>query len=89
VYGAAPQRYREPSQTELCARWLVDLLAEAGEPLPPREVVTLAGQAGFKRSVVYRARKNLEGTIVDTDSWRSPRNRWSLAQSETDGNPGG
>jgi hypothetical protein len=65
----------------------VDLLAEAGEPLPPREVVTLAGQAGFKKGVVYRARKNLEGTIVDTDSWRSPRNRWALAASQPDVQP--
>jgi hypothetical protein len=88
VYGAAPQRYREPSQTELCARWLVNLLVEAGEPLPPRKVVALAGQAGFKKGVVYRARKDLEGTIVSTDSWRSPSNRWALAASQPAAQPG-
>jgi hypothetical protein len=89
VYGAVPQRYCEPTQTELCSQWLVDLLAEAGEPLPPREVVALAGQAGFKKGILYRARKKLEGTIVDTGAWRSPRNRWALAGSEPEAHPGG
>jgi hypothetical protein len=84
-----PQRYCEPTQTELCSQWLVDLLAEAGEPLPPREVVALAGQAGFKKGILYRARKKLEGTIVDTGAWRSPRNRWALAGSEPEAHPGG
>ena len=38
----------------------------------------LAKEAGFKKGVVYRARKELEGRVVDTDSWRSPKNRWEL-----------
>ena len=45
----------------------------------PREVVTLGKEAGFKQGVIYRARKELEGTVVDTEGKRSPRNRWALA----------
>ena len=54
------------------------LLAEAGEPLPPREVYALAAESGFTKGVVYRARKKLEGIIVNTDLRRSPKNRWAL-----------
>jgi len=84
VYGPAPNAYREPTQAEACAAWLVELLREAGEPLQPREVVALAQDAGFKKGVVYRAKQGLEGVVVDTGSWRSPTNRWELAGTASD-----
>jgi hypothetical protein len=84
VYGEAPERYREPTQTEACGAWLVDALREAGEPMSPREVVALAREAGFKKGVVYRARKELEGVVVDTEKKMSPRNRWVLSGEKTD-----
>ena len=78
-YGEAPQEQRERTQVEECAEWLVEVLAEAGEPLRPKEVVALAKEAGFARGVVYRAREALEGVVVDTEPHRCPDNRWVLA----------
>jgi hypothetical protein len=79
VYGQPPERYREPTQVDECARWLVDLLQEAGTPLPPRRVLALAREVGFSRGVVYRARKQLESIVLDTEKKMSPRNKWRLA----------
>jgi hypothetical protein len=31
VYGETPREYREPTQAEVCAAWLVEVLEEAGE----------------------------------------------------------
>jgi hypothetical protein len=81
-YVEAPKPYREPTQAEQCAAWLVEVLQEAGEPVPVKEVYTLAEEAGFKRGVVYRARKALQAVVVDTERSRSPRNRWKLAAAD-------
>jgi hypothetical protein len=79
-YTSPPRPYRPPTQVDACAVWLVDLLTEAGKPLKPQEVVALAGEAGFTKSAVYRARKRLAGTIADTGTRFSPHNRWVLAE---------
>jgi len=71
-----PKAFKEPTQTEACAAWLVEVLEEAGEPMRPREVVALGKGAGFKEGVIYRARKELEGTVVNTEGKRAPGNRW-------------
>ena len=42
---------------EECAGWLVEVLAEVGESLRPKEVVALARGAGFTRATAYRARE--------------------------------
>ena len=81
-YVEAPKAFREPTQAEECAEWLVEVLAEAGEPLRPKEVVALAREAGFARGVVYRAREALEGIIVNTENKMSPDNRWALAPDQ-------
>jgi hypothetical protein len=78
-YTAPPRAYRPPTKADACAEWLLDLLCEAGEPLKPGAVVELAWEEGFKRGVVYRARRQLEGAVVDTDTKYSPNNRWALA----------
>jgi len=53
---------------------------EAGEPVKPREIVEMAHAGGFSERVVFRARKALEGTVVDTQGKRARYNRWSLAE---------
>jgi hypothetical protein len=81
----APQPYREPTQTEECAAWLLDALEESGVPMKPKDVLTLAADAGFKENVVRTARKSLQGTVVDTEtSSHSPSNLWALAGWEPD-----
>jgi hypothetical protein len=69
-----------PSQTDLCARWLLQFLTTAGEPVKPAHVVQAAAEAGFPRHTLYRARRALAGLVVDLGSSpRDPRKRWTLA----------
>ena len=75
VYGDAPKAFKEPTQAEVCAAWLVEVLEEAGEPMRPKEVVALEKEEG----VIYRARKELEGRVVNTEGKRAPGNRWEYA----------
>ena len=74
----APQNYREPTQLERCAAWLLDLLQAQGA-LAPAEVIALGQAADFSRSLIYRARKHLAGQVVNTDGKQSPHNRWQIA----------
>ena len=74
------EAHREPTKAEPCAEWLVGMLAEAGEPVEPKEVVKRATEEGFTRGVVYRARKAVEGMVVDTVSKHLPDNRWAAAE---------
>ena len=37
-YTKAPKPYRELTQAEECAEWLVEVLEEAGEPMKPKEI---------------------------------------------------
>lgn len=64
---------------EGCAEWLVEMLEEAGGPAKPREVVAMAEEEGFSQAVVFRARKALEGMVVDTAGRQVQGNRWMLA----------
>jgi hypothetical protein len=75
-YGDVPKPHHEPTQTEECATWLLDLLREAGEPLQPKEVVELGKEYGFKEGTIYRARKELEGEVVNTMGKKARGNRW-------------
>ncbi len=79
-YTAAPRPYREPTKADACADWLLETLRQAGEALRPKEILALAREAGFTQGVVYRARHQLAGQVVDTEPRRSPRNRWALAE---------
>ena len=76
-YGDAPQPYREPTQTEACGEWLLETLQKAGEPMRPKEVLVLAKKGGFKEGTIYRASKELEGTLVNTEGKKAPGNRWA------------
>jgi hypothetical protein len=60
---------------------LGQVLAEAGEPLRPKEVATLAREYGFPRATVYRAREKLGEAIEELSSGpRDPAKRWGLAE---------
>jgi hypothetical protein len=83
-YGEATREYREPTKAEACAAWLVELLAAAGEPVRPKDVVEAAEETGFSQAVLYRARKGLEGTVVDTGKKFAPDNRWSLRSTASE-----
>jgi hypothetical protein len=72
----------QPTQVDLCARWLFQYLGDAGEPVKPADAVRAAGEAGFPRYTLYRARQSLAGWIVDVGSSpRDPRKRWTLAHA--------
>jgi hypothetical protein len=76
-----PTPYHKTTKTEDCATWIVDLLQKTGQPLPPREVIARAEAAGFKEGIVRRARRSLEGVLLDTDdNMTSPTNRWALGE---------
>jgi hypothetical protein len=79
-YTAPPKPYREPTQADACAEWLLETLREAGEALRPKDILALAREAGFTQGVVYRARNQLAGQVVDTELRRSPKNHWTLAE---------
>jgi len=72
----APQTYREPSQMDECKQWLEDLLKLHPDGIKAREVVTLGQQEGFKRAMLFRARKELAEHIQNSDGRKSPENRW-------------
>jgi hypothetical protein len=76
----APRAYREPTQAEECAAWLVAVLEEAGGPVKPKDIIDLAQADGYSRDVLYRARKALGEQITDTATKRDPGNMWSLAE---------
>lgn len=76
----APKPYREPTQTEECAAWLLDTLEERGVPMKPKDLFAAAAEMGFKDGVVRLARRSLEGTVVDTARAKnSSANMWALA----------
>jgi hypothetical protein len=79
-YGDAPQRFASPTTAERCGEWLLATLAEASRPLRPCELVEAAQDAGFTRSMVYRARRQLGERIVDTAGHKNPDNQWDLAR---------
>jgi hypothetical protein len=79
-YSEHPDPPRPPTQAEECARWLVEVMEQAGGPVKPKEIVRLAKEAGFGQRLLYRARKALEGTVVDTGTKFAPGNEWRLAE---------
>ena len=76
----APQPYREPTKSDHCSQWLVNLLEEG--PMKPKDVIAAGAQEGFSRSSIYSARQKLRGYVVNTDGKNSPNNCWKLAESE-------
>ena len=80
-YGEYVEPPPEPSETDLCARWILEYLGAAGEPVRPAELVRAAGEEGYSRSMVYRARRSLGALVVDVGKNRQdPRKRWRLGE---------
>ena len=73
----APKQYEEPTEREGCKEWLLEVLADG--PVKPSDVVEMGEEAGFTRSLIYLARKTLEGEIENTAGKSSPKNEWQLA----------
>lgn len=75
------RRRPKPPSDQREARWLLEHLTEASEPAKPAGVVTAAGEAGFSRATLYRARRALGGAIEDVGTGpRDPHKRWVLAE---------
>lgn len=81
VFSEAPKPYKEPTQAELCANWILESLEEADEPIKPRKLEALAQKVGFKRDTFYAAHRKLEREkrVKDTLGNKNPENAWQLA----------
>lgn len=75
----APKPYKEPTQLDECKEWLEDLLRGNPEGVKAREVVAAGETEGFKRDMVYRARKELGNHIQNTEGRKAPGNCWKWA----------
>lgn len=73
-----PGTYQEPTKLESCKAWLLTLLAE--ETMKPAEIVELGETEGFARSLIFRARRDLNDQIENTEGKNSPQNRWKLVK---------
>lgn len=78
-----PEQYKAPTEVDECAAWLLQTLTENGEPMKPKDLVELAA-GEYSERMVYRARKQLGGQVVNTDGRHSPKNRWALAEWGSD-----
>jgi hypothetical protein len=78
VYGEAPNLEASTSRDD-CGGWLIEFLQENG-PSKVKAVLNAALEAGYSRDVVYRARKELEGRIVNTKGHKHPGNQWTLSE---------
>lgn len=78
----APKPYKEPTKIDLCAEWMIEILAEEGKPMQPKELEALAQKLGFKRDAVYEAHRRLEREkrIMDTHGNKHPDNAWKLVK---------
>ncbi len=75
---------RPPSQTDLCADWLLGFLKAAGEPVRPADAMQAGGAAGYSRRTVYRARNTLDRLVIDLGTGPyDPHKRWALATGHT------
>jgi hypothetical protein len=77
-----PQPYREPTQAEQCAQWLLEALEEG--PGKPKDLEKMAKEQGFSRATLYRARASLGDHVGNTASRQNPRNEWCLVEQQDD-----
>lgn len=85
----APKRYSEDAPTGPTIRdsaksWLLAYLAEAGEPVAPKQVLEDAQEADISRTTLYRVREELEGQIINTLGRKATGNCWQLADTEAE-----
>ena len=78
----------QPTQTDLCARWLLDFLAQAGTPVRPADLLRAAAEQGFSQPTLYRARRALADSIVELgSSLHDPNKRWALTEEPSPSPP--
>lgn len=80
-YGEAPDYERSDTHSDDCEQWLIDYLDENG-PTRPSKLLPAAEQAGYSRSTIYRVRKEMGDTIVNTKGRQHPQNKWALPGQE-------
>jgi hypothetical protein len=78
-WGDAPEKYKEVTDVERCADWLLRVLLEAGEPMKPKEIIELAEDEGWSRPTVYRAKDALGDQLAMIGGNRSPNKKWAIA----------
>lgn len=82
-YGEPPS-FDQESAGDNAEEWLIGYL-EAHGTSKPGDVTAAAEAAGITKGTLYRARNALKGVIRDTEkNFRSPTNRWKLADDEDD-----
>jgi putative DNA primase/helicase len=79
----APEHYQEPTERDSASEWLLQYLADAGEPVNVKQVIEAAADAGFGRATIYRARDELKGEIINSKGRKHPDNGWMLASLDT------
>lgn len=76
LYGDAPSTYTEPTKFDYCIEWLRELLEDG--PMSPGEIVEVAEEEGYGRTMIYRARERLQADIENTLGRQDPGNQWRL-----------
>lgn len=74
VYGKAPSA--ETTMRDDCQDWLLELLEDG--PMKVKDVLAAGEGQGYGRDTIYRARKDLEGQIINTKGNRHPANQWAM-----------
>lgn len=77
VYGEAPDA--GTTQRQDCGEWLIEYLETEG-PSKPKDVVKAAEAEGYKRGMLFEARKEHEARIINTKGHKHPQNRWMLVE---------
>lgn len=78
VYGEAPA-LEAPTKRDDCGDWLIEFLQSEG-PARTKDVLAAALEQGYSRDTVFRARKELEGRIVNTHGAKHRNNKWALSE---------
>jgi RecA/RadA recombinase len=76
-----PKPFREHTQLDECKEWLEDFLKKEPDGIRPVEVVAAGMEEGFSRPMIYRARKELQGHILNTSGRKAPDNRWQWSEA--------
>lgn len=76
----APQN---KSKAEECADWLLEVLADGPKSYSDLKDYLLE-ELGYSESTLQRARKLLDGRVVDTETKQSPTNQWTLKTDDED-----
>jgi hypothetical protein len=81
----APKAYHEPTRFDECKEWLEDFLRANPEGVKVKDVLETADSRGLSQAMVYRARKDLQAHIQNTEGRKSPLNRWKWSDTANDG----